>query len=139
MVISSTDPNRISYSKMTKKLKSSIDLDALGVMVNEMKKTSSGAVALAVGIRDRGAEAAEKLRVAIEAVLGANTGVRISSNTLRLHVMGVSGDDDSAEIRDGVIREGVPPIKSRSSGRSPSAGATKWRQSMCRSMLPSDC
>lgn len=122
IVISSADPGKISYSEMTKRLKISIDLDAIDVKVTEMKKTSSGAVALAIGRGDQRAEAAEKLLIAVEAFLGADAGVRIRSNTLRLHILGISEDDDPTDIEAGLQREGVPP----------SQVTLKWARPACR-------
>lgn len=94
LVISATDPKKTSYAKVTRKLKSGVDLDSLGAKVTEIRWMKSGAMTLAVSRGENVVRAAEKLRVAIEAVLGADA--------LRLHVLGISSDDDPIDIRDGL-------------------------------------
>lgn len=108
IVISGNDPVRASYAEITKKLKANIDLDAVGVEIKAIRKMKAGVVSMSVGRGQQGGEAAKKLRVAIEVVFGADTGVQIHSNSLRLHVLGICGDDDPADIRDGFIKEVVP-------------------------------
>lgn len=49
---------------------------------------------------------AEKLRTGVEAVLGANAGVRFRSNILCLEVQGLSVDDNTQDIHVGFEREG---------------------------------
>lgn len=75
VLISGTDPERVNYAEICKKLKSGVDLDTLGDKVTEMHRTKSSAVALAVGKDESGAQAAEKLRVTVEAVLGSDAKV----------------------------------------------------------------
>lgn len=75
VLISATDSEKLSYTEMCKKLKSDVDLEALGVKVTEMRRTKSGAVALAIGKGKSGAQASEKLRVAVEVVLDSDAGV----------------------------------------------------------------
>lgn len=84
-------------------------LDSLGVKVTEVRKTRAGAVAMTVGKGEEGAGAAEKLRVAVEAVLNADAGVRIHSNTLYLHTLGISGDDASPLITSRDLHEKMFP------------------------------
>lgn len=69
---------------MTRKLKKDIDLDTLGVKIMEMRHTKSGAVSMADGKGAEAALAAEKLKIAVEAVLRSDAGVRFHSNLLRL-------------------------------------------------------
>lgn len=66
------------------KLKKDIDLDTLGVKITEMRHTKSGAVSMADGKGAETALAAEKLKVAVEAILGSYSGVQLHSNLLRL-------------------------------------------------------
>lgn len=80
-------------------MKSGVDLDALRVQITEMCRTKSGALTLVVGKGEVGARVAKKLRVAVAAVLGADAGVQINSNTLLLHVQGISGENVPTEIK----------------------------------------
>lgn len=93
---------------MAKRLKEAVDLDSIGVKVTEMKFARSGAISMSVGEGAGAAEAAVKLRVAVEAVLGADAGIRVRSNTLRLQIVGICRDDDPTDVRSGVLREGIP-------------------------------
>lgn len=78
-----------------------------------MKRSRSGAVAIAVRKGEEGAQAAEKLRVVVEAILGTDAGVRIHLNILRLHLLGISGDDGPPDIEEGFTRESIPPSQIR--------------------------
>lgn len=104
LVISGIDPQKVSFADMAKKLKNEVNLDTLGVKITAMWKTKSGAMALFVGRGEDRAMAADKLRVAVEVVLGTDAGVRIRSNTLRLQLLGICGDDDPTNICSGFIR-----------------------------------
>lgn len=98
-----------SYAEITKKLKSGMDLDTLGMKVTAVKFTRNGAVSMMVGVGTEGELQAEKLKAAVEAVLGPDTGVRLRSNTIRLEVHGISASNDHQEIQEEMAREGVLP------------------------------
>lgn len=111
VVISAVYPNKINCAEMTKRLKSGVDLDSIGAKVTEMSYMKSGAIAVKVGKGAGAAEAADKLRVAVEAVLGANAGVTVSSNSLHLQALGISRDDDPTDVKEGLERGGMPPAQ----------------------------
>lgn len=64
---------------------------------------------MAVGRGAGGALAAEKLKVAVEAVLGPDAGVHLQTNLLRLEIHDVSANDTMSDVQEGFQREGVPP------------------------------
>lgn len=108
MGISGAGTSKTSYTEVAKKLKDGVDLDSLGVKVTELKYVTCGAITTTVGRGAEGALPADKLRVAVEAVFGADAEVRACSNALRLQMMGISQDDDPMDVQDGLTREGVP-------------------------------
>lgn len=65
-------------------MKNEIDLAALGITVIQLRHTKTRSISLAVGKDEEAALAAEKLKVAVEAVFGSETGVRIYCNLLHL-------------------------------------------------------
>lgn len=87
-----------------------------------------------VGKGEQGARAAEKLRVAEEAVLGTDASDRIKLNTLCMYVLGICDDDRTPDIKQGLSREGVPPDQEKSDGWDQIVGAIKLQQLMCQNI-----
>lgn len=89
-------------------MKENIDLDSLGVKVNELRQMKRGAISMSVGKGVEGAKAAEKLKTAVEAVLGSGVGIQLHTNTTRLEITGISSEDDKRDNIEGLAREDVP-------------------------------
>lgn len=77
IAISKVNKDNVSYAEITRKLKDGIDLDTLDVKVTELRRINRGAISMTVGKGVEGVLAAEKLKVAVEAVLGPRAGVRL--------------------------------------------------------------
>lgn len=86
-------------------MKEEIDLNKLGVKVTGLRRTNRDAITMSVGKGVQRVAAAEKLKHAVEAVLGPDAGVGLQSNLVRLKIQGICGDDD----QQGLSREEVPP------------------------------
>lgn len=79
IVTSKASSDKISYAEVTSKLKDGMQ-EAFGVKYTVMRHTKGGAISMTVGKSSR--QSAEKLKVAVEAVLGADAGIRIPFNTM---------------------------------------------------------
>lgn len=111
MVITRADSSQTSYSEVTKRLKESVDLDFMGVKVTELRYAKSGSITMSVEREADAVVVANMLRVALEAVLGADAGVRVHCNALHLLILGISLDDDPTDVQDELTREGMPPLR----------------------------
>lgn len=109
VVIPGSSSEMSSYVEVMRKLKHGINIEELGVNVTRLTHTKSGCILMAVGRGAESALAAEKLKVAVEAVLGSDAGVRLQTNLLRLEFHDVSVDDNMSDVQEGFQREGVRP------------------------------
>lgn len=121
----SKGPGESTYADIAKKLKDGIDLEAIDVKVQSMKKNNEGSLFQCVR-KDAKAEAAvRRFKEAAELALGDEDDIKKSSRSVLLEIRGISLEDGEEDIVSGICRYGATPCEVTAKRLSPAFGGGK--------------
>ncbi|XP_050426594.1 uncharacterized protein LOC126836913 [Adelges cooleyi] len=114
-----------SYADIARKLKDNIDLNALGVSIQAVRKTKEGHLAITVGKGADASQAALKLKAAAQDLLGSDIGIRASSNKQVVEIRDISAEDGAGDVYAGICQEGANMNEVSVQRITPSYGGTQ--------------